>query len=504
MFKFEFNLVEALPKLAWIAALNKKNKTIEVQHGKNVECGNNFFVAGVWDDEYKKVNFDKSTIFWGTGAKYTEGVLKFVTPSHAMERLLFVEREYDIIISNSLPFIMEYVNYDLDEKINQYESILCSMIFGPNGVIEDIPLKNGNIIKQYIVSNICIDHNLNINIERRPKLLPFKDFNDYYNRLMFSMKNLEKNLNSIDRLFNQYNMVTTISSGYDSCACAAVAKKIGCDTAISLTNGKYVNDNGRPIAEQLGYKNIIEKDCEEYKAKINCIDAEYVCSGELGTHLQFSVFEDILKDSLVFFGVRGCYWEKESKIDDNFEMKDHFYFETNVSWTENALRNGYIVAPIPTFGATQYSSIKKISVSEEMKPWSLGGKYDKPIPRRILESNGVKRNSFGMTKYGGGFSFWHDTKGTLKNKMSKDGYNSFLEYLRETSKKRIYVAKFTNGTKFYFTVAPIYANAILNKLGIKPIFKTKVPTISNPWVPSDLIFWGIKIMKLRYREQLHK
>ena len=37
-----------------------------------------------------------------------------------------------------------------------------------------------------------------------------------------------------------------------------------------------------------------------------------------------------------------------------------------------------------------------------MGDWRVGGDYDRPIPRRIVESAGVPRDYFGMRKMGGG------------------------------------------------------------------------------------------------------
>ena len=40
----------------------------------------------------------------------------------------------------------------------------------------------------------------------------------------------------------------------------------------------------------------------------------------------------------------------------------------------------------------------EVSQSAEMAPYTLGNDYDRPIPRRILESSGVPRELFGMRK----------------------------------------------------------------------------------------------------------
>ena len=45
--------------------------------------------------------------------------------------------------------------------------------------------------------------------------------------------------------------------------------------------------------------------------------------------------------------------------------------------------------------------VRDITTSAEMRPWSIGGDYDRPIPRRALEEAGVPRELFGQIKYAG-------------------------------------------------------------------------------------------------------
>ena len=68
------------------------------------------------------------------------------------------------------------------------------------------------------------------------------------------------------------------------------------------------------------------------------------------------------------------------------------------SLTEFRLRVGFAHVPVPVIGAVFPSSIAAISDSREMQPYSVGGDYDRPIPRRIVEEAGVVRHKFGMRK----------------------------------------------------------------------------------------------------------
>jgi hypothetical protein len=54
--------------------------------------------------------------------------------------------------------------------------------------------------------------------------------------------------------------------------------------------------------------------------------------------------------------------------------------------------------PLPMFGMAQIASINALSNSLEMRPWSVGGYYDKPIARRILEQAGFARDGFATSK----------------------------------------------------------------------------------------------------------
>ena len=66
--------------------------------------------------------------------------------------------------------------------------------------------------------------------------------------------------------------------------------------------------------------------------------------------------------------------------------------------TEFRLRLDMIDLPIPMFGMTEIASVVAISRSPKMRRWSIGGYYDKPIPRRILEEAGFARGSFASSK----------------------------------------------------------------------------------------------------------
>lgn len=106
-------------------------------------------------------------------------------------------------------------------------------------------------------------------------------------------------------------------------------------------------------------------------------------------------------------------WDK-NRTDANKEMRFENELYPGTSMTENRLKVGYILLPMPLFGATQWPSIHEISNSKEMEDFSIGGEYDRPIPRRIVETKGVERTMFGMKKIGAGLNYRFDNLNRIK------------------------------------------------------------------------------------------
>src|SRR6202008_3849903 len=58
------------------------------------------------------------------------------------------------------------------------------------------------------------------------------------------------------------------------------------------------------------------------------------------------------------------------------------------------LRLGALDLSVPAIAAVRARDIGRVSRAPEMRPWTLGGDYDRPIARRILEEAGVARPDF--------------------------------------------------------------------------------------------------------------
>jgi hypothetical protein len=98
---------------------------------------------------------------------------------------------------------------------------------------------------------------------------------------------------------------------------------------------------------------------------------------------------------------------------------------TGFDLTELRLRVGFIPMAVAYIGITSYPSIHRISNSTEMRPWTLGNGYDRPIPRRLLEECGIERRLFGWKKRAAAVVVSEEG---LENTMSPRSFEDFSAF----------------------------------------------------------------------------
>ena len=490
-----------LPKLAWCAISKRNSKEIKVHHGNGVETHENFFVEGAWDGVFCSAGFCDSTFFMGSGAivlKSGGGAL-FATPTHTFERLYSISDDGMIYISNSLPFILYISGLELDPKYMNYEVDFNSILKGIKKYTRTLPLNKDKNIQLHYYCNLLLNKGRLTEIPKS-KIAPFKNYKDYENRLLKTLQRLVNNADSPWRKSVRYGLVTTISKGYDAAACAAIAFEVGCKKAVSFNMPqKYANDCGDDIAKKLGYEIIVTKNANSYLNNVSFVEAEFVSSGELGTGIVFAAFENEFENSVVFIGTRGDkLWDK-NWTDYNKEFRFDREIFSDTSKVENRLKAGYIMLPLPLFGAKQWPSIFEINNSDEMRPYSVGGNYDRPIPRRILETRGIERKMFGQTKKGAGFNYRFDNFNRISKRMSKKSFNSFRKFYLENRRSGLNVI--FPWLRFLWHTKSLYISYFLKKIGIPMKSKTlTADAFPNPGAPSYLFNWGVSKMIRRYEK----
>lgn len=488
-----------LPPLAWLASVN--NGITSVICGRNVECRDSFFVEGAWNGAFSAGNFLSSDWFCGTGGRLNDNGIVFSTPTHVTSGLFTANcwKRGGVIVSNSLHLLCAFANYHMDAQYLNYEIDFNTILFGIDQYRKTI--RAFNELEDLVEIDACYYQNIevndqgNINIRKKDAVAPFQNFQDYYYRLCTAIHGLIDNAQDEKRTV-KYEPVSTISKGYDAPCCATIVHKFGCNTAVTFcAEGKYAEDSGIDIAKGLGYSQIIEKNAAAYLERQDLCEAEQICSGELGSDLCFIAFDDEFRNKLVFTGDRGdSVWSRENPIcNDNFKFDDIL---SHIGMSERKLWLGYISVPMPLFGASSWTSIQKISQSDEMKPWSIGNDYDRPIPRRIIEEAGISRQMFGTAKHGAGIILRYDWGRRAKERMSPAAAKSFDEFVRKH--KKLHIIQLI---KYFWNAKGIY----LNRLGISfpdMTTKTEKSQIANATSARYLFPWASEIIQQRYKRAL--
>ncbi len=498
--KLEYERIKKLPPLAWIADI--KGETANIICGENVECNNRFFVEGAWSGEFQSGNFIESDWFCGTGGICTVDGITFSTPSHVTSGLFsskLLGEVGGVLVSNSLHLLCVYAGFHLDSQYVKYEADFNTVIYGVEQYKRNIfALNQSNEpveVNVHYFRTIHISNNGNVVVDQRKKSEPFENFDAYYHRLTGAIELMVANAQD-DARRQKYGLVTTISKGYDAPCCAVIAHKYGCNAAVTFNaTGKYEEDSGIEIARMLGYQNIIERDADAYLKRSDLAEAEIISSGELGSDMCFITFDDAFRNNMVFLGFRGdLIWARKDDIcNDNFTFNDA---NSHLGASERRLWIGYISVPMPLFGASTWTSIQKISQSLEMSKWSIGDDYDRPIPRRICEEAGLRRDMFGIKKHGAGINLRYDWGGRAKTRLSQTASKSFTKYVQVNRKWHpVQLIRYLWEAKFVY----------LRRLGIRIKDNSTIlekSQFANATLTRYIFPWASEVVQERYKKIL--
>jgi hypothetical protein len=381
-----------LPPLAWLAEISGGHT--RAWCGRRVEIRGNGFFEGCWADDFEKFNFDEVTEVFGSGAKYAGDRVVFVPPSHTLEGLFVLERHGRFVVSNSLPYLVRFSDLELEFDFDigtRFASILKGTVDYERVLFRGKDWTLYRIFREHITVR---DGRMSLSTLDDP--VPFATFAEYKSYLLSHIGKIFANGASAHRVAS-LRPIATCSNGYDSPTCAALASMLGCDEAVALTTARGGKaDSGREIAERLGMK-VREFQRDEKSHDQSFGEAEFLVSGMGGEDYVLGVLGPHFADRIVVNGfLGGTMWQLGFAPTTTLVRKDC----SGSSMTEHRLRYGYALLPVPFIGGTHHDRILRISESAEMAPYRIGGEYDRPIPRRILEERGIPRETFGQVKKG--------------------------------------------------------------------------------------------------------
>jgi hypothetical protein len=382
------------PKLSWCA--NVAADTVNVLHGSRVEYADEWVFEGTWGGEFGRADFDREVpVIIGTGIRLRGNTVSFVCSTSPLDRLFYVDRKKELLVSNSLACLLSVAKLRLDPDF-PYSKALSRYINSHRHQPRNLPTLDGDEIRVLIYDKLV--YSKGALEEQTHAEHNFTSFEEYERFLSATISTIRANLQDEQRRF-KVAPVATISKGYDSAASTAIAKPLGIRSALTISHVgiRKHHDSGQEVAERLGIpvKSIISR-LSAYR------DHDLVWAGLGESHdLNMTLFDYPDDLTLLVVGTHGdIVWQKglKQKFIDSHHFVDRDGDTSGCGLTEWRLHKGVFLCCVPCIGASGLDCLKQINDSSAMDPWRVGGDYDRPIPRRILEQQGVRRGTFGIKK----------------------------------------------------------------------------------------------------------
>ena len=382
------------PKLSWFAKVT--DDTVNVLHGCRVEYSDEWIFEGTWAGEFGRGDFDRKVpVIIGTGIRLRDNTVSFVCSTGSLDRLFYVNKNQELLVSNSLACLLSVAKLRLDPSF-PYSKTLSRYLGNHRYQPKILPTLDGDDI--HFLTYEKLVHSKETREEQTHTEDTFTSFEEYEDFLRSRMLAIRDNLQDERRRF-KVAPVATISKGYDSGASVVIAKPLGIRSALTISRlTRKVDDSGEEIAKQLGIpvQSVIGRR-SAYR------DYDLVLAG-LGHFYDFNMtlfdYPDDL--TLLVLGTAGDFvWQKGLKKE--FNDSNHFLDRidtTSCQLAEWRLHKGVFLVNVPSIEASRIDCLKQVNESSAMDPWRIGGDYDRPIPRRILEQQGVRRDKFGIKKTG--------------------------------------------------------------------------------------------------------
>jgi hypothetical protein len=433
MMTLDFNLKKDWPKLAWVCVVSPDNDSAVVKHGPMVEINEHWAVEAVWDGEFIAGDFDKTDLVFGSGIRQRDSELTFVSSATGVDRLWYADTHGRVYVSNTLPGLLSVSGLKLrDDYFNYSDDIMTIDRKGIYSYTKEVP-SSGPPLRVVYYKNLRWASGSIIEVEKMDKVPEFNTFRSYEKYLRETADKLGENSRSSTRKF-KIDMLVGISSGYDSVATAVVSRYAGCHKAVTIKNSSSLwrgSDSGELIAEKLEMScQVVTHDKNKYRHEV----ATWAAAGHAGGR-GLTLF-DYPKPLCLFFngGYGDVIWDRSHQ-----GLKEPSG-DMDALMCEFRLIEGFFVTVVPWWGIRKAKHIQKINLFDEMKPWTVGTNYDRPIARRLAEEAGIERGTFAIRKKdtASNVSFWWPA-----TKDTHDGFNLFLQNMRMTpySKGKVLLLK---------------------------------------------------------------
>jgi len=382
--------VDSISPSSWLLQASQS----KLWSGKNIDAHSESFFEGAWAGAFTEFRFYECAEVFGSGAiKTSEGWL-VTSPSHTLEAVYALhDRSGDWTVSNSLAFLKSFLGFTFRDSFITIVNGFYKSALGIDHSPARIRTSHGTLYVLRFYNALLARDGLKL----RAKPLPprFDNFGSYRGYLLETVRKVAANAKDPDRSL-RYELLATISSGYDSPTCSALASQAGCKDAITIASSQLgLSDDGTRIGEKLGLR-VSPFVRPSIAGENRQFVAELFSTGMQGGELVYEPLRGKLSNKLLVTGFHGDkVWDRNGAATRILKREGN---PSGTSLTEFRLSESFIHLPVPFIGAIRHPEIKEITDSSEMRQYSIGGSYDRPIARRILEEAGISREMFAQSK----------------------------------------------------------------------------------------------------------
>lgn len=411
-FHLETKNAVALPRLAWLSSCDLHSLKISLQHGRDVETHDEWAVEGVWDAPFAGGAFAQSPHFFGSGVRIAGSRVEFTPSSSLTDRLLYCTLNDCLLVSNSLPLLLAQTGARLRHPHNYRPEIKAVQkglsVYEPELTVDHPEIES---FSQLFHHHLIIEQtdgakqpSMRIAEKPRAEFVP-TTFEAYEAYLLESLERLLDNAKSSDRAAPM-DTIACLSSGYDSTAVSTLAQRLGETQSYSVRKPLTLLDRllpGRRADDGAAARVALGLEGTPHSLGRTAEDELHFHSAasEPAETAFYPLFASRCESSPPLVMLSGYHGDKvwdrnpgERFINENMRRGDM----SGLPLSEARLHAGVINLALPFILAEHIEQLVSIANSDAMVPWRTNSGYDRPIPRRIAESAGVPRDSFGQRK----------------------------------------------------------------------------------------------------------
>jgi hypothetical protein len=383
----------------------------------------------MWNGPFDAFDFTNATIVAGTGGAATPTGLRFSTSTDHLGALFSVAKRGSVYVANSPAFVLTMSNEELDDAYPFYAydfvRIYRQGLFCPNGRLR---LRSAAKLGVHFMTLLSVDPRGRMVFEPHRLCEAPQDYRSYERMLREGTQAVLANGADPARK-NTYTPLVPLSRGYDSTAAAVLAKAAGCTQAYAYEDPRRPNpkrDSGASNARF--FLNMRCSVCSrwQYLALDRAVETEFGYSAA-SCRAPMAGVEAQLAGRVLLLGESGdTIWDPEGAKAANRMSKSWVRRVHGISPIEFRLRVGFQSFAPASIAARHNLAIHAIATSAEMRPWTIGGDYDRPLARRIIEEAGVPRDQFATRKAATGHSRLMEP-----GRFSAKGFADYRQFVAE-------------------------------------------------------------------------